>query len=146
MYRSIKIERRHFLIVSALFLAACATKTSIPPVAEPSPSPVDQRNACERKFSDRVDQSVTVTGRFSLIGKLGPFIAIDDCEIYLRSDQPFDWNDEKYSRMEGKSVRVTGTLRFKDYPEVPAGPVAVGLAPDHFYFDPRTSTIELAQS
>ena len=111
-----------------LFLVACAYHTSIPPVAEPSPSPIDKRTACEKKFSDRVDHVVTVTGKFSLAGKLGPFILIDDCGIYLRSDRGFDWNDDKYSMMEGKSIRVTGTLRFKDYPDAPPGPVPVGLA------------------
>jgi hypothetical protein len=138
-----RITRRHFLIVLALLLVACANNTSIPPIAEPSPSPLDKQTPCERKFKERIDQLITVTGKFSFAGKLGPFILIDDCEIYLRSDQRFDWNDDKYSVLEGKSVRVTGTLRFKDYPDSPPGPVPVGRAPDHFYFDPRTSTIEL---
>ena len=129
----------------ALFLAACANNASIPPVAEPSPSPVDKQTPCARQFKESIDQPITVTGKFSFAGKLGPFILIDDCEIYLRSDQRFDWNDDKYSVLEGKSVRVTGTLRFKSYPESPAGPKAEGRAPDHFYFDPRTSTIELSK-
>ena len=127
----------------ALLLAACSNNPSIPPVAEPSPSPVDNRTNCEKKFSERVDHVVTVTGKFSLFGKLGSFIMIDDCQIYLRSDQRFDWNDDKYSMMEGKSVRVTGTLRFKRYPAPPPGPVAEARAPSHFYFDPRISRIEL---
>jgi len=126
-----------------LFLVACANNTSIPPVAEPSPSPEDKRTACEKKFSDRVDRVVTVTGTFSLAGKLGPFIVMDDCQFYLRSDQLFDWNDDKYSVMEGKSVRVTGTLRFKSSSDSPPGPVPEARAPNHFYFDPRRSTIEL---
>ena len=145
MYRSTRIKRLHFLIVSALLLAGCANNPSIPPVAEPSPSPVDKRTACEKKFSDRVDHVLTVTGRFSLFGKLGSFIMIDDCQIYLRSEQGFDWNDDKYSKMEGKPVQVTGTLRFKGYPDTTPGPVAEARAPDHFYFDPRTSTIELGE-
>jgi hypothetical protein len=143
MRRSTKIECRNFLLGAALLLAACANNTSIPPVAEPSPSPVDKQTPCERKFKERIDQLITVTGKFSFAGKLGPFILIDDCEIYLRSDQRFDWNDDKYSVLEGKSVRVTGTLRFKAHTDRPPGPVPVGLAPDHFYFDPRTSSIEL---
>jgi hypothetical protein len=126
-----------------LLLAACANNPSIPPVAEPSPSPVDKRTACEKKFSERVDHVVTLTGKFSLSGKLGSFILSDDCEIYLRSDQGFDWNDDKYSRMEGKSVRVTGTLRYKGYPDTGPRPRAEARAPNHFYFDPRVSTIEL---
>ena len=127
----------------ALFLAACSNSSSIPPVAEPSPSPVDKQTPCERKFKERVDQVITVTGKFSLAGKLGPFIVIDDCQIYIRSDQGFDWNDDKYSVMEGKSVRVNGMLRFKDYPDAPPGPIPEARPPDHFYFDPRTSSIEL---
>ena len=134
------------LICGALFFAGCANNASIPPVAEPSPSPKDERTACEQKFSDRVDQVVTVTGKFSLTGKLGPLILIDnDCAIYLLSDQRFDWNDDKYTAMEGKSVRVTGTLRFKSYPDEPPSPVPVGRAPDHFYLDPRISTMELTE-
>ena len=129
-------------LMFALLLVGCSSTASIPPVAEPSPSPKDERTACERKFSDLVDQVVTLTGKFSLSGKLGPLIVVEDCGIYLRSDQGFKWNYDRYSVMEGKWVRVTGTLRFKAYPYIPS-PVPVGRAPDHFYFDPRTSTIEL---
>ena len=136
---------RTFLACLGLLLAgaACRHQASIPPIAEPSPSPVDKRTACEKKFSERIDQVVTVSGRFSLFGKLGTFVLVDGCQIYLLSDRPFDWNADNYSRMEGQEVRVTGTLRFKDYPELPPGPQPVGRAPDHFYFDARTSTIEL---
>jgi len=143
MCRWIKLECRNFLIGATLFLAACANNASISPVADPHQSPVDKRTACEKKFSDRVDQIVTLTGRFSIMGKFGPSIVIDECAFYLRSEQAFEWNDDKYSRMEGKSVRVTGTLRFKRYPAPPPGPVAEARAPSHFYFDPRISRIEL---
>jgi len=106
---------------------------------------LNAKQKCERKFHDSINQNVTLTGRFSLAGKLGPFIVVDGCEIYLRSDEPFDWNGDVYSRMEGREVRVTGTLRFIDNPEPPHGLRPVAVAPDYFYFDPRTSTIQLSQ-
>lgn len=73
-------------------------------------------------------------------------VVVEDCGIYLRNDEGFKWNYDRYSVMEGKSVRVNGILRFKRYPYAPPGPVVEGRAPDHFYFDPRTSTIELTES
>jgi len=143
MHRSISLEYRNFVVGAALFLAGCTSNASIPSVALPSPSPTDNRTVCERKFREQVDQVVTLTGKFSLAAKLGSLIEIDGCEIYLRSDQGFVWYDNKYSVMEGKLVRVTGILRFEHSPDIPPGPRAEGRVPDHFYFDPRTSTIEL---
>ena len=138
---------RYLVICLALLaVGACGNHPSIPAIAEPSPTPsMDAAHQCEHKFHDRIDKQVTVSGRFSLFGKLGTFVLVDGCQIYLLSDGPFDWNADNYSRMEGQEVRVTGTLRFKDYPELPPGPQPVGRAPDHLYFDARTSTIELNQ-
>jgi hypothetical protein len=137
--------RNLIICLGLLGIASCANDGSIPAV--PNPSPTKSLNAeqqCERKFHDQIDQQVTLIGPFSLSGKLGPFIVVDGCEIYLRSDEPFDWNDDKYARMERQEVRVIGTLRFKSNPKVlPPGPRPVARAPDHFYFDPRTSTIQL---
>ena len=83
-------------------------------------------------------------GRFSLRGKLGPFILLGSRQIYLVPTGSFSWA-EPYARMEGRNVRITGTLRFAHYPEPAAGALPEGRAPDHFYFEAETAKVELSE-
>jgi hypothetical protein len=84
-------------------------------------------------------------GRFSLRGKVGPFILVGGRPIYLVPTGAFTWG-EPYAQMEGKDVRVTGTLRFAHYPTPPAEALPAGRPSDHFYFEAETARIELSQS
>ena len=132
------------LALLLLTLAACGSQPSIPPAAQPSPTPVDLTGAPASKLHQHVNQLVTIRGRFSLVGKLGPFIVVNGEPIYLRSDEHSSWG-EAYSKMEGREVRLIGTLRFADTPEPPPGPLAEARAPDHFYFDAKEIQIELTE-
>src|SRR5208282_5593630 len=95
-------------------------------------------------FSDEVSQvsqalvgkQITIHGKFSLLGKVGPYIVLDNRQVvYLENTKgSFTWG-KPYSEMEGKLVSATGFLRF--YQEPPAEPTdrAVTRVGDHFYFE-----------
>jgi hypothetical protein len=89
-----------------------------------------------------VGQSVTLLGPFSLRGKLGPFVLVRGQSVYLISRGSFTWG-ERYERMEGREVRVTGTLRFAHYPEATRDDV--GRPFDHFYFEAESASVESSQ-
>jgi hypothetical protein len=78
--------------------------------------------ASDRELLGHLGEKVTMHGKWSLRGVIGPYIPATHGPIYLVSKGNFSWG-EKYARMEGKDVRVTGVLR---YP------------PDHFYFEARS--------
>src|SRR4030095_10716064 len=42
-------------------------------------------------------------------------------------------------------VKVTGTLRYAPAPQVPQGPLAVAVAPEHFFFDVAEAKVVSAQ-
>ena len=94
-----------------------------------------------------VGKQITIRGKFSLLGKVGPYIVLDDQRVvYLEATKgSFTWG-KPYSEMEGKVVAATGTLRFYHEPPVaePAGgAVAVQRGYDHFYFDAETAQVRL---
>jgi len=123
----------------ALLLAAlgCAERA-------PTPTPFDLTSAPEGELQQRLGENVTMRGQFSLYGKIGPFILVGGRPIYLVPQGSFSWG-ESYESLEGKPVRVTGTLRFAHYPEPPPGDSAVAHAIDHFYFEAETAKVELSQ-
>jgi hypothetical protein len=130
-----------FLAAIVLLTTACSQSSSSPPnipaqpLAGPTASP-------ESELRPHVGKLVTLHGKFSLSGKLGPFIVVGNEPVYIISRGNFSWGKE-YDRMEGKDVRVTGTLGFYSAPPVTPGPVAEARAPDHFYFEAQSAKIEL---
>lgn len=84
-------------------------------------------------------------GKFSLRGKIAPFILSGGRPIYIKPSGSFSWGED-YAKMEGRDVRVTGTLRFVHYPTPSPQALPVGRAPDHFYFEAETAKIELLRS
>jgi hypothetical protein len=80
---------------------------------------------------------VTMRGKFSLRGLVGPFIRIGSQTIYLKPKGSYSWGKE-YERMEGREVSVTGTLEFEHFP-----PSSLQHPPDHFYFQAEAARIEL---
>jgi len=130
----------------ALFLAAagCAHRASIPRAVRPAPTPSDLTSASDSELQQRLGERVTMRGRFSLRGKVGPFILVGGRPIYLVSKGSFSWG-EPYASMEGRDVRVTGTLRFAHYPEPPTQALPEGRAPDHFYFEAETAKLEVSE-
>jgi|SRR5215471_11135922 len=90
-----------------------------------------------------VGRQVTLRGRFSMRGKIGPFIVVYGKNVYLEPSGSYSWG-KHYSRMEGKRVSVTGTLRLYKAPPVPEhhDHDAAGL-PEYFYFEAEHAIVRL---
>jgi len=105
--------------------------------------PFDLTSASDDELMKHLNKTVTITGRFSLRGKLGPFIEVGKRPIYLDAKGSFSWGDT-HAAMEGRQVRVTGELKYFQNPEVlTSKSIPVARAPDHFYFVAETTKIEL---
>lgn len=132
-----------FAILLALLLAAvgCTRRASAPLDVRRVPTPIDVTGASDSELQRHLGERVTIHGRFSLRGKIGPFILVGGRPIYLLPKGPFSWG-EPYESMEGRDVGVTGTLRFARYPESPPGALPEGRPPDHFYFEAETAEVE----
>ncbi len=83
-----------------------------------------------------VGHRISVQGTFSMRGVQGPFIAFDGQAVYLVSRGTFTWS-EAYERLEGKTVRATGTLRFMRFK-----PSDAQHPPDYFYMDAGDAVVE----
>ena len=125
-------------IVVLLLSASCAQKNPVRSQDLVSTqSNVNLNEASESELLGHVGEKVRMHGKWSLRGVVGPFILANNRPIYLVSKGNFSWG-EKYSRMEGKDVRVTGVLRYAHYEPSPEQ-----HPPDHFYFEAETADIEL---
>jgi TonB family protein len=98
------------------------------------------------ELASLVGKPVTLRGKFSLNGKVGPLVLVDDKIVYLRSKLSFVWG-RRYELMQDKVVTVTGTLRFFKEPPQPdfVRGVAVPKIGDYFYFQAEQASIELDQ-
>ena len=140
-------------LVLLLAAAGCAKRASRPMDVERGPAsnevrrdamPLDLTGASDVELKQHLGEIVTMRGQFSLRGKVGPFILTGGRPVYLESKGSFSWG-QPYASMEGRDVRVTGTLRFVHYPEPAPGALPEGRAPDHFYFEAETAKVELSQ-
>jgi hypothetical protein len=121
-----------------LLSASCAQKNPVRSQDQVSTqSNVNLNVASDSELLGHVGEKVTSHGKWSLRGVIGPYILTNNGPIYLVSKGNFSWG-EKYARMEGKDVRVTGVLRYACYE-----PSAEQHPPDHFYFEAETADIEL---
>ena len=127
-----------------LAVAGCAHRASIPRAVRPVPTPVDLTGASDSELRQHLGERVTLRGRFSLRGKVGPFILFSGRPIYLVPKGSFSWG-EPYPSMEGRDVRVTGILRFAHYPEARPEALPEGRPPDHLYFEAETAKVELSE-
>jgi hypothetical protein len=132
-------------LVLAFWITAC-TKSSAPAVNNTQPSPISSPTAIavpdlthldENEWFEHRGKVVMARGEFSMRGIVGPFIRIDDGLIYITSDGNYSWGKE-FARMEGKEVRVTGMLGFRQFAPSPGQ-----HPPDYFYFQAETAKIEL---
>ncbi len=92
-----------------------------------------------------IGKQITIRGKFSLTGKIGPYVALDERqEVYLVHKGSFTWG-KPYSEMDGKLVAATGTLRFYHAPptEPTDRPVPVARPFDYFYFEVETTRLQL---
>ena len=106
--------------------------------------PVDLTNASDDELQQHLGERVTMNGRFSLYGKVGPFILVGGRPIYLEPKGSFSWG-EPYTNFEGQDVRITGTLRYAHYGKSPPGALPEGRAKDHFYFEAETAQVTLTE-
>ena len=86
---------------------------------------------------------VTLRGRLELAGKFGPFIHWKGDPIYLVSQSSFHLG-AKYQRMQGKTVSITGTLRFRYFGPLPDDGLSSRPA-DYFYFDAETAKVSVVE-
>ena len=125
-------------IVVLLLVASCAQKNPVRSKDQVSTqSNVNLNEVSDSELLGHVGEKVTMHGKWSLRGLTGPFILAYNRPIYIVSKGNFSWG-EKYARMEGKDVRVTGVLRYARYEPSPEQ-----HPPDHFYFEAETAKIEL---
>jgi hypothetical protein len=92
-----------------------------------------------------IGKQITIRGRFSLLGKFGAFVVLDNQQVVdlePRGPGTFTWG-KPYSEMEGKLVEATGTLRFYHSPPAEPSDRAVARAPDHYYFAVETAQLRL---
>lgn len=135
------------LVISLAILiavAGCANRSAKPLAVPADQTPFDLTNASEGELQQHLGERVTMRGNFSLRGKIGPFILVGQRPIYLVPKGSFSWG-EPYVSMEGRNVRVTGTLRFVHYPDPSPEALPAGRAPDHFYFEAETAKVELSE-
>ncbi len=112
-----------------------------PAPAKSFPAP-ELSSVDDKELQRHLGESVTMHGRFSLRGKTGPFILVGTRPIYLEAVSSFIWSDT-YAKMEGRKVRVTGTLRFAHYENGSQKSLPAARPSDHFYFEAETARIEL---
>jgi hypothetical protein len=139
--------KMHLAVSLALLLAAtgCAHHASTQPAVRRAQTPLDLTGAPDSELQQHLGERVTMHGQFSLRGKVAPFILVGGRPVYLVPKGSFSWG-EPYASMEGREVRVTGTLRFAHYPEPPPDAPPEGRASDHFYFEAETAKVELSRS
>ncbi|HZS28871.1 MAG TPA: hypothetical protein VFB76_16710 [Candidatus Angelobacter sp.] len=128
----------------AAILLSIATVLLMGGCGHPRSTPEDSIPDSDQALLTLIGKQITIRGKFSLKGKIGPYILVGNQEVYLVNlSSTFEWG-EPYSEMEGKLVEVTGTLRF--YHDPPADPTERGTkahAYDYFYFEAETTQLQL---
>jgi hypothetical protein len=90
-----------------------------------------------------VGEEITIRGKFSLWGKFGPYVELDNHQaVYLVPRGSFGWG-APYAEIEGKHVAATGFLAFYKAPPYKPTKRTVAHAPDYFYFDAETTKLRL---
>ena len=123
-------------IVVLLLSGSCAQRNPVSSKAQVSTqSNVNLNEASNTELLGHVGEKVSMHGKWSLRGMVGPYILAHNGPIYLVSKGNFSW--EKFERMEGKDVRVTGVLRYAHFE-----PSAEQHPPDYFYFEAETADVK----
>jgi hypothetical protein len=88
-----------------------------------------------------VGQDVTLSGKFALYGKMGPFIYCNGQPVYLVPQGSYTWGHQ-YDSMVGKDVNFSGVLHLHHSEPVRTSD-ATTWAPDYYYFDAETAKVGL---
>ena len=121
------LMRTSLILVSLMILTGCANQ----PVADSSAP----------DLQGSVGQNVTLSGKFELVGKVGPYIYCNGQPVYLVPQGSYNWGSQ-YDSMVGKDVSFTGVLHFHHFEHARTGD-AVEQPLDYFYFDAETAKVEL---
>jgi hypothetical protein len=108
----------------------------------PRSTPEDTTAVSHEVSQTLVGRQITIRGKFASLVKGDPYVVLDNRqEVYIGPRE--STLEDTYSRMDGKLVEATGTLRFYRNPT----PTPVGKTmqrePDHFYFEARTTQLRL---
>ena len=123
-----------FSLLIVVLLGGCDHPRSTPKAATTAYDEVSQTS---------IGKQITIRGKFSLWGKVGPFVELDNQPaVYLVPKGSFTWG-KPYSDMDGKLVAATGVLRFYHAPPAEPTARAVTRLPDFFYFDAETTQLRL---
>ena len=98
-------------------------------------------NPYDEDLRPLVGKTLTLDGGFWLNGKVGPYIERHSTLVYLVPHSPFSWGSD-YEHMQGKVVKITGTLHFQHFERVPTGE-STNRPADYYYFDAETAKIRL---
>ena len=123
-----------FLWIAILVLAAGCDR--------PRSAPEDTTAISHQVSQSLVGKQITIRGRFSSLTKGDPHIVLDNHQDVWIGPRESAF-EENYSRMDGKLVEATGTLRFYHNPAPVYETRAVQLEPDHFYFEAGTTELRL---
>jgi hypothetical protein len=94
-----------------------------------------------------VGKQITIRGKFSLLGKIGPYVVLDNLqEVYLNAPNgSFEWG-KPYTEMDDKLIVAAGTLRFHRSlfsAERADAPVNRQLGSDYFYFEAESVQLRI---
>lgn len=108
----------------------------------PRSKPEDATAISNEVSQTLVGKQITIRGKFSSLVKGDPYVVLDNRqEVWIgprRSEE-----EDLYSRMDGKLVEATGTLRFYHDPAPLHETRAVQRQPDHYYFQAGTTQLRL---
>jgi hypothetical protein len=89
----------------------------------------------KREMMPRVGRKITVVGVLAS-GKLGWLVNVDKWFVYIYVTKHSSTSKtNRLGQFEGRTVKVTGTLRYFPRPQVVKSDGAVAVPPEHFYFD-----------
>ena len=108
----------------------------------PRSTPEDTTAVSPEVSQTLVGRRITIRGKFSSQVKGDPYIVLDNHqEVWIGPRETA--LEDTYSKMDGKLVEATGTLRFHHNPAPvdEPGQRARQQEPDHFYFEARTTQL-----
>jgi hypothetical protein len=108
----------------------------------PRSTPEDTTAVSHEVSQTLVGRQITIRGKFSSLVKGDPYVVLDNQqEVWIGPRE--STLEGTYSRMDGKLVEATGTLRFYRAPDAEPVYPARQREPDHFYFEAETTQLRL---
>ena len=110
--------------------------------SHPRATPEDATAVSHEVSQTLVGKQITIRGKFASLTKGDPYVVLDNQqEVWIGPRESA--LEDTYSRMDGKLIEATGTLRFFHAPDAEPGARAVQIPPDHFYFEAESTQLRL---